>query len=141
MFKNTGILNTGLDVISSEVGVEAEDNPFLDGDKRREVQSLIEETMPVGEKMWYLQGNDDLPMCLDLDNHSWEAYFLYQLEEDEQEVAEEQAKLDMEPPPKIQNFKEAVKSFEDVQQLLESLSYKEERQAVDTMTLLKKKSS
>ena len=49
------------------------------------------------------------------------------------------------PPPKLQNFKEAVQSLEDVQQFLESRGYIEEAlrigSAIDTMTVLKLKSS
>ncbi len=149
-FRKVGILITGLDVISSEV--EVEDDPFSDADIRMEVQSLIEKTMPTGGRCdvdEYLQGDDDLPVCMDLNNDSWEADFLDQLGEDEQEVANEEEdkeedEMDIEPPPpKIQNFKEAVQSLEDVQQFLEGLGYIEEAleigSAVDTMTIFKNK--
>ncbi len=97
----------------------------------------------------YLQGDDDLPVCMDLDNDSWEADFLDQLGEDEKEVADEEEDKEEDemdpPPPKIQNFKEAVQSLEDVQQFLEDVGYIEEAleigSAVDTMTILKIKSS
>ena len=45
------------------------------------------------------------------------------------------------PAPKITNFKEAIQSLDDVQQLLESRGYIEEAfqigSAVDTLTILK----
>ncbi len=70
-----------------------------------------------------------------------------QLGEDEPEVADEEEDKEedeMDPPPsKIQNFKEAVQSLEDVQQFLEG--YIEEAleigSAINTMTILKIKSS
>ena len=34
----------------------------------------------------YLNGDDDLPVCLCLDNDSWEGNFLAQLRQKEQEV-------------------------------------------------------
>ena len=101
----------------------------------------------------YLHGEDDLPVCLELDTDSWEADFLDQLGEDEEvtdeEVTNEEEEdelLDVQPPPpKIKNFKEAVQSLEDVQQFLEGLGNLEGAleigSAVDTMTIFKMKSS
>ena len=99
----------------------------------------------------YLSGDDNLPVCMELDSDSWEADFLKQLRQEEQEVADEEEdegedELDVEPPPpKLQNFKEAVQSLEDVQKFLESRGYIEEAlrigSAVDTMTVLQLKSS
>ena len=49
--------------------------------------------------------------------------------------------MDVEPPPpKLQNFKEAIQSLEDVQQFLESRSYIEALRigsAIDTVLKLK----
>ena len=127
-FRKAGILNTDLDVIS--VGVE--DDPFLEADLRIEVQSLIEKTMPAGGRCdldEYLQGDDDLPVCMDLDNDSWETDFLDHLGQDEEEADEEEDEgeneMDIElPPPKIQNYKEAVQALEDVQHFLYVLKFK-----------------
>lgn len=115
-----------------------------------EVQSLIEKTMPTDARCdvdEYL--NDDLPVCMEVDNDSWEANFLEQLGQEEQDVADEaedEDEMDVEPPPpKLHNFKEAIQSLEDIQQFLESRGYMEEAlrigSAVDTMTVLKLKAS
>lgn len=97
----------------------------LEANTHMEVQSLIEMIMPTDGRYnvdKYL--NDDLPVCMELGNDSWEADFLKQLGREEQEVAddeEDEDELDAQPPPlKPQNFKEAVQSLEDVQQFLES---------------------
>ena len=128
-FSKAGILNAELDVISCDL--EEEDDPFLEADMRVEVQSLIEKTMPTDGRCnvdEYLNGDDDLPVCMELDSDSWEADFLKQ---EEQEVTDEEEdkedEMDVEPPPpKLQNFMEAVRSLEDVQQFLESRRYIEE---------------
>ena len=80
--------------------------------------------------------------------YSWEADFLKQLGQEEQEVADEEedeGEDEMDVEPKLQNFKEAVQSLEDGQQFLESRGYIEEAlrigSAIDTMTVLKLKSS
>ena len=120
-----GILNANLDVISCDL--EEEDNPFLEADMRMEV---LEKIMPTDGRCNvddYL--NDDLPVCMELDNDSWEADFLKQLGQEEQEVADEEEDEEDEmdaqpPPPKLHNFKEAVQSLEDVQQFLETRGYK-----------------
>ena len=75
-FRKAGILNTNLDVISCDL--EEEDDPFLEADMRMEVQSLIEKTMPTDGRCnldEYLSGDDNLPVCMELDSDSWEADF------------------------------------------------------------------
>ena len=151
-FRKAGILNADLDVISCDL--EEEGDPFLEADTRMEVQSLIEKTMPTDGRCnvdEYLNGDDDLPVCMQLDSDSWEADFLEQVGQEEQEVADEDEdegddEMDVEPPPpKIQNFKEAVQSLEDVEKFLESRGYIEEAlrigSEIDTLTVLKLKSS
>ena len=86
---------------------------FLEADVRMEVQSLIEKTMPAGGRCdldEYLHGDDDLPVCMDLDNDSWETDLLDQLGQDEEEADKEEDEgedeMDIEPPPsKILNYK------------------------------------
>ena len=67
---------------------------------------LIEKTMPVGGRRdldEYLHGDDNLPVCMDLDNDSWETDFFDQLGQDEEEADEEEVEgedeMDIEPPP------------------------------------------
>ena len=93
--------------------------------------------------------NDDLPVCMELDNDSWEADFFKQLGQEKQKVADEKEdredEMDSQPlSPKLPTFKEAVQSLENVQQFLESRGYIEALRigsAIDTMTVLKLKSS
>ena len=116
-FRKAGILNADLDVISCDL--EEEDDPFLEADICMEVQSLIEKIIPTDGRCnmdEYL--NDDLPVCMELDNDSWEADFLKQLGQEEQEVADEEEdgedEMDAQPPPpKLHNFKEAVQSLKN----------------------------
>ena len=79
---------------------------------------------------------------------SWEADFLEQLgeeEQDEQQMDGEGPDEDDVITPKLSNFKEAIQSLDNVQEFLESRGYIEEAfnigSAVDTLTSLKIKSS
>ena len=68
----------------------------LDADMHTEVQSLIEQTMPANEHCQveeYL--NDDLPVCMETDSDSWEADFLQQLGQEEQQVSDQEASNEM----------------------------------------------
>ena len=79
--------------------------------------------MPAGEECSvdeYLRGEDDLPVCTDLDSDSWDTNFLSQLgQQEEQESGDESNDEPLPPPsPKIKNFKEAINSSGDIQQFL-----------------------
>jgi len=75
----------------------------------------------------YLRGDDDLPVCTDLDSDSWDANFLSQLGQEEENSDEEMSDDETPPPPlKVQSFKEAIDSLEDVQRFLESRGYTQE---------------
>ena len=88
-FRRAGILDANHDVVSCDL--DGEDDPFLEADMQTEVQSLIERTMStdgccnVDE---YL--NDDLPVCMEADSGCWEADFLEQLGQEEQEISNEE---------------------------------------------------
>ena len=103
-FRKAGIPNADLNVIACNL--EEEDDPFLEADMRMEVQSLIEKIMPTDGRCnvdEYL--NDDLPVCMELDNDSWEAGFLKQLGQEEQEVVdeEEDGEDELDAQPLLQN--------------------------------------
>lgn len=74
--------------------------------------------------MW--RGDNDLQVCTDLDSDTWDADFLSQLgqqeeeSEDEDEVNDEVNDETLPPPLKIHTFKEAIDSLENVQYFLES---------------------
>ena len=119
-----------------------------------EVQSLIEKTMPTDGSCAveeYLNGDNDLSVCRELDSDKWEADFLEGLgQEEEEEVGDEEEdereeEMDVEPPPpKLKSFREAIECLEDVQQFLESKGCIEHSlgigSTIDTMTALKVKS-
>ena len=92
-FRKAGILNTNLNIVSCDL--EEEDDPFLEIDLLTGMagQSLIEKTMPIDGRYGvdeYLNGNDYLPVCMELDSDSWEANFLQQLGQEDQKVADEE---------------------------------------------------
>ena len=146
-FRKAGILNVDHEVISHELDID--NDPFLEADIYTQVQSLIEQTMPTDEHCNvndYL--NDDVPVCMEAEIDSWEADFLEQLgeeEQDEQQMDGEGPDEDDVITPKLSNFKEAIQSLDNVQEFLESRGYIEEAfnigSAVDTLTSLKIKSS
>ena len=148
-FRKAGILTSDLDVVT----VEVENDPFLEADMRMEMQSMINKTVLPGgtcDVNEYLQGDDELPVCVDLDSDNWDTNFMDQLVEDEEEAEQEDEweddAIDTDPaPPKIQSFKEALLALGDVQQFLESRGCIEEAlnigSNIDTITFLKLKSS
>ena len=75
--------------------------------------------MPAGERCTlddYLGGDNDLPVCTDLDSDSWEVNFMSELGlEEECNEDEEEEEMDDEPPTplKVQSFKEAIDSIEN----------------------------
>ncbi len=119
------MLDMELDVVSH--GCE-DDDPFLEADIRTEVQSLIEKTMPEEGRCSvdeYLTGEDELPICVDMDSENWEGEFMAQLgREEQQKVVEDDEEVDNEE--EASKNKEAIESLEDVQQFLESRGYAEE---------------
>ena len=75
-----------------------------------------EESCAVNE---YLSGDDDLPVCVDLDSDNWNDNFLAELGQDEQDSRDNEAQdedseeMDDEPPPlNIQTYKQAVQSLD-----------------------------
>ena len=126
-FKKAGILNNNLDVL--EV---SSDDPFPDVDETMSIGSLISTAMGSLESCsvdQYVNGDDNLQVCVDTDGDQWEAHFMESLAQDvgsdshctvEQNNSDNDD-LDIPPPsPKIKNFKEAVQALEDVQTFLEN---------------------
>ena len=131
-FRKAGILDS-LEVISSPHMQTDSVDPFLEVDEQMEsMKNLMERTMPDGQRCSvedYLKGDDDLPICTDLDSNLWEDNSLSELGQQEPESDEDEDNDDNEtipPPLKIQNFKEAIESLENVQQFLENRGHSEE---------------
>ena len=72
----------------------------------------------------YINGDQELPTCAELDDETWDQTFLEGLSghsvEDEDSDTED---IDLLPPPlKIKTFKEAIDSLQDVKRFFESRS-------------------
>ena len=90
-FRKAGILNSDMAVIERD-----EDDPFAEADRYMALQSLIDKTMsgteacPLEE---YIYGDDDLAVCTDIDDSSWESTFFSTLCQDPDEEASEMKKM------------------------------------------------
>ena len=116
-FKNAGIL-AGLDVHM----LSAED-PFQDIDRDLAIGSLIATAMGSSDQcsaVDYIKGDNDLAVCVDLDDDKWEENFMDNLTtyEDVPVMPEEESDhedFDLLPPsPKIKSYREALQSLEDI---------------------------
>ena len=70
----------------------------------------------------YVNGDNDIPVCQDMDSEAWEEDFLLQLgKEDEEEEEEVEDSMQSEPTlaTKVKSFKDAILVLEDVQTFLE----------------------
>ena len=125
-FRKAGILTSDMDVVST--GLEDDDDPFSECDLRQEMDSLIEKTMPADGGCTlkeYLEGDNELQVCMDKGGDDWEARFFQELgDEDKQQDGDDEIdeddviEMDVEPPPKVKNFKEAIEALEDVNHFL-----------------------
>ena len=79
-FRKAGILDSSMDIVTR--GFEEDDeDPFIDSDLLM-LQTLIDKTKLAQENCTideYLHGDDDLPVCVDIDKDNWEENFLAQL--------------------------------------------------------------
>ena len=119
------------------VVVRDEEDPFSAADECMALQGLIDKTMsghkacPLEE---YVNGDSDLPVCLDVDDNSWENTFFAHLGQEEEEASEDeenddqddQETVDDEPPLKVKTYKEANEFLEEVQRFLENQGHMKE---------------
>ena len=128
----------------------ADTDPFLEADTEVELQSLIERALPEGERCnvrEYVEGDDDLPVCTDLDSENWEENFLSELgeeqigQEEDDEEDDEECDTQDQAPLKITTYNEAIDSLENVVHYLQSQGHTEEcfspGNFVDRVTALK----
>jgi len=76
-FKLAGILDKDYDVALPSYNVD----PFLEADVQMELDGLMERVV-TGESCSveeYIEGDDSLAVCMDLDSENWEANFLAEL--------------------------------------------------------------
>ena len=86
-FKKAGILNTEMDdIVSYDM---EEDDPFRDADEQ--LVGLINDVMPQNScsPQEYVNGEDTIPVCNDMDDATWEEDFLGRLGQEESEPEEE----------------------------------------------------
>ena len=108
------------------------DDPFIDVDETVSLGSLIPTAMGSLESCsvdQYVNGDDNLQVCVDTDGDQWETNLMESLAQDvgtdlhctvEQNNSDNDG-LDIPPPsPRMKNFKEAVQALADVQTFLEN---------------------
>ena len=75
-FRKAGALDSSMDIVTR--GFEENDeDPFIDSDLLM-LQTLIDKTKLAQENCTldeYLHGDDDLPVCVDIDKDNWEESF------------------------------------------------------------------
>ena len=73
--RKAGILGTDM---ADVVACDSTEDPFVEADRCMELQSLINETMGVDSSCpanEYVNGDDDLPVCFELNDNDWEDNF------------------------------------------------------------------
>ena len=121
-FRKAGILDTELDVICRDA---VDNDPFLECDKLLELGRLIEKTADDGcSTVEFVAGDDDLLVCVEMDDDNWQSVFLDELtndpgqKEDEEdsdcEIDDDSANQMSEVLLKIKSYKEAMVALEDV---------------------------
>lgn len=77
--------------------------------------------MPADGRCTLKEGDNELQVCMDKGGDDWEARSFQELgDEDKQQDGDDEIdeddeiEMDVEPPPKVKNFKEAIEALEDV---------------------------
>ena len=152
-FKPAGILNDTFDIqdrictsdtLDLQQRICTSEDPFEDIDETISLTPLLSAAMgTIGacSMSEYINGDNELPVCADLDDEHWEDNFMESLTQQEATPAAEDSDpeddVDVPPPvPKINDFKEAIQTLEDVQNFLESRNCLE--MATKTNTLINK---
>ena len=133
-FKSGGVLNSAMDVSI----ISQEEDPFQDIDDNLELHTLISRTMgnDICSVEEYVNGDSDLPVCVDIDDETWQENFLESLDADvaiEEEDEEDEEEDVLPPPPKIKSHKEAVQSLDDLKNYFESHDCFEEATSVSSL--------
>ena len=112
---------------------------FSDCDLLEEMERLLQMAMPSERRCTlteYLEGDNDLQVCMEVGSEDWEEDFFQQLrgkdeepdndseDDDIDDDDEDMIEMDLEPPsPKVKTFKEAVEALEEVSKFLENRGY------------------
>ena len=117
-FRHAGVLSTDLLINALD-----EKDPFQDIDEDVGISSLIPTgTLHQSSVEEYVNGDNSLSVCVDMDDDQWDENFLDSLTEEEEPVTgdEEEEEFNVPPPvPKIHSFKEAIQSLDDIKVFLE----------------------
>ena len=120
-FRRAGVLNDDMSAVSCGT---AEEDPFLDLDASSDVdasseliQQLLDLAMPGNSCTIedYVNGDNDLPICIGMNDDQWDEDFLLQLNESEEgieEEGEEDEEQEQLNEPTIKKYKEAIVSLE-----------------------------
>ena len=136
-FRKAGVLDESFAVSSRPC---EESDPFEDEDEldTSEMYNLIGQLGPaevncsVSE---YVSGDDNLPVCFEVDNEHWEEQFFSSIDPTHsvssciELESEEEPEIEP-PPPKLRNLGEAVRNLEDVREFLDSTDYISEAIAI-----------
>ena len=115
-FRKAGILDMGLAVISI---INDDEDPFLEADERTELDKLIEETGAgccILDEI--LTGDNDLWICMEMDDDNWETVFFEELGESQEVDGDGDAEIEddnddhKESIPKLKSYKEAITALE-----------------------------
>jgi len=141
-FRSAGVLDKDLNVTTCDVG-QGDADPFQTVDSEFDLHRLIPQVVGDGACSVdeYLDGDGSLPVCHELSEEHWEEEFLAAAcssQTDKIDDCEEDCVTDVEmevvePVPKINSFKEAMKSLEDVQLFLQNKGFTEEAMKVSSM--------
>lgn len=118
-FRKAGVLQGAMtDVVAR--AYDTEDDPFLESDACMELQNLIEKTMPSEQRCSlteYLRGEEEVPVCVDMDGEDWDANFIAQLvdgDEGDEAGDDDMAAGDEEPVPKYDRFSQVIRELDEL---------------------------
>ena len=111
-FRKASVLDASMDVVSRA----EEDDPFLEIDASLELQELINHTVSSDQCCGideYVNGDSDLPVCMDIHGDDWKETFLEQLGKHGDTVIEDEDKQDDHPSDdpactSIKSYKEPI---------------------------------
>ena len=139
-FRKAGILDECFSVVSrlcEDIDISAD---------TREIEALIHQLEPTEASCSvteFVTGDDNVPVCFELDEDQWEEQFFSSIDPSMSTTTESnpENELDIEPPaPKLRNLGEAIRHLEDVQVFLDKRGYINEAtiiaSAVDTVASL-----
>ena len=81
----------------------------------------------------YVNGENEVPVCLDAFSESWEEEFFVSLGREDKDDDEDQESQEPPPQSKLKTYKEAISSLEDVQLFLENQGHVEESMQLGTL--------